>query len=302
MEQKGSHLPESFGKVFEQGRANIAEALARQHGDEDVERVLLSTLREQLPRLRNVAPAEVDNCLSYANVLEDQMHVLIRQRISQSLLGPEAVEVLLAPAATEIRQYHFVGKLALTFDYFDQRFLGATEAKNLRETIFDQGQIVEQALQELLGHIINEVLFDRSERRALRHAASSLAALRGLLAKPLEPSLLKADYTVRRRQFIRQAGWLCLRYYGHVTTDIMGRLLEAKQASYLQANYLWNVTATDDDDQALPRDTAINDGLQALRQKARKRSVAEDWETAAVIEAFFGKSHWKAWRPGEGAG
>jgi quinol monooxygenase YgiN len=42
---------------------------------------------------------------------------------------------------------------------------------------------------------------------------------------------------------------------------------------------------------------AINLELNKLKASARKRSVVEQWETAAVLKAFLARSHWKAWQP-----
>jgi hypothetical protein len=184
-----------------------------------------------------------------------------------------------------------VGELAQTLDYFNQRFLTATEEGSLRETIREQGLAVEQALNGLLGHVVNEVLFDSQERAAMRRTAQALHQLGALLQKPRDQGVLKGDYTIRRRQFIRQAGWLCLRVYGHVTTDLMVDLLNFKQSHYLAG------AVGDDGDDELPLNAAINRELSTLQSPARKRSVSEQWETAAVVKAFLARSHWKAWRP-----
>jgi hypothetical protein len=171
------------------------------------------------------------------------------------------------------------------------RFLTATEERSLRETIREQGLAVEQALNGLLGHVVNEVLFDSQERAAMRRTAQALHQLGALLQKPRDQGVLKGDYTIRRRQFIRQAGWLCLRVYGHVTTDLMVDLLNFKQSHYLAG------AVGGDGDDELPLNAAINRELSTLQSPARKRSVSEQWETAAVVKAFLARSHWKAWRP-----
>ena len=125
----------------------------------------------------------------------------------------------------------------------------------------------------------------------MRRAAQALRQLEALLQRPRDQGVLKAGYTIRRRQFIRQAGWLCLRVYGHVTTDIMVDLLSFKQSHYLAG------AEGDDGDDELPLNAAINRELSTLQSPARKRSVSEQWETAAVVKAFLARSHWKAWRP-----
>jgi len=102
--------------------------------------------------------------------------------------------------------------------------------------------------------------------------------------------VLKADYTIRRRQFIRQAGWLCLRIYGHVTTSTMVHLLDLKHIHYLASG-----GSEDTDDE--PRNDAINRELRTLPTRVRRVAVAEQWETAAIVKAFLARSHWKAWRP-----
>ena len=125
----------------------------------------------------------------------------------------------------------------------------------------------------------------------MRRAAQALRQLEALLQRPRDQGVLKAGYTIRRRQFIRQAGWLCLRVYGHVTTDIMVDLL-----SFKQSHYLASAEGVDGDDDRLSN-TAINRELTKLQAPARKRSVSEQWETAAVVKAFFAKAQWKAWHP-----
>ena len=101
-------------------------------------------------------------------MLEAQLAALVAQRIDEGLLDRQAVVTLLDQGPRAVRQYQFVGELAQTLDYFNQRFLTATEEGTLRKTIREQGLSVEQALNGLLDHVINEVLFDKEERSAMR--------------------------------------------------------------------------------------------------------------------------------------
>lgn len=289
MEEEHNDLPAAFAQTFAAGQAAIAQAQeqARQTGDGQP---LLQTVREHQRRLKELAPALVEQCQSQARELEAQLAALVAQRIDEGLLDRQSVATLLDQGPRAVRQYQFVGELAQTLDYFSQRFLTAAEEGTLRETIREQGLAVEQALHGLLGHAINEVLFDKEERSAMRRTAQELHRLGALLEKSRDAGVLKSDYTVRRRQFIRQTGWLCLRLYGHVTTDVMERLLETKQTHYL-------VGSEEDDSDDLPLVDAINLELNKLKASARKRSVVEQWETAAVLKAFLARSHWKAWQP-----
>ncbi len=286
MEEHQNDLPAAFRQTFEAGQAAIAQVLAQQDGQQ-----LLRVVHEYQRRLTELAPALVDECQSQARELEAQLAALVAQRIDEGLLDRQAVAMLLDQGPRAVRQYQFVGELAQTLDYFNERFLTATEERSLRETIREQGLAVEQALNGLLGHVVNEVLFDSQERAAMRRTAQALHQLGALLQKPRDQGVLKGDYTIRRRQFIRQAGWLCLRVYGHVTTDLMVDLLNFKQSHYLAG------AVGDDGDDELPLNAAINRELSTLQSPARKRSVSEQWETAAVVKAVLARSHWKAWRP-----
>lgn len=262
-----NYLPAAFAQTFEAGQLEIAQVLSQQDGQQ-----LLQVVHEHQRQLKGLAPALVAEC------------------IDDGPLDRQAVATLLDQGPRAVRQYQFVGELAQTLDYFDQRFLSATEEKKLRKTIRAKGLAVEQAINGLLSHVINEVLFDRQERNAMRRTAQELQRLGVLLEQPRESGVLKSDDTVRRRQFIRQTGWLCLRVYGHVTTDIMRRLLETKQAYYLAGS-------EEDDGDDLQLNDAINLELSKLKLPARKRSASEQWETAAVVKAFFAKAQWKAWHP-----
>lgn len=290
MEAQQNYLPAAFAQTFAAGQAAIAQAQeqARQTGDGQP---LLQTVREHQRRLKELAPALVEQCQSQARELEAQLAALVAQRIDEGLLAQQAVATLLDQGPRVVREYQFMGELAQTLDYFSQRFLTATEEGTLWETIREQGLAVEQALHGLLGHAINEVLFDSQERAVMRRAAQALRQLETLLQRPRDQGVLKAGYTIRRRQFIRQAGWLCLRVYCHVTTDIMVDLL-----SFKQSHYLASAEGVDGDDDRLSN-TAINRELTKLQAPARKRSVSEHWETAAVVKAFFAKAQWKAWHP-----
>ena len=290
MEEEHNDLPAAFRQTFAAGQAAIVQAQeqARQTGDGQP---LLQAVREHQLRLKELAPALVEQCQSQARMLEVQLAALVAQRIDEGLLDRQDVATLLDQGPRVVRQYQFVGELAQTLDYFSQRFLTAIEEGTLRETICEQGLAVEQALHGLLGHAINEVLFDSQERAVMRRAAQALRQLEALLQRPRDQGVLKAGYTIRRRQFIRQAGWLCLRVYGHVTTDIMVDLL-----SFKQSHYLASAEGVDGDDDRLSN-TAINRELTKLQAPARKRSVSEQWETAAVVKAFFAKAQWKAWHP-----
>lgn len=286
MEEHQNDLPAAFRQAFAAGQAAIAQAQTQEDGQQ-----LLLTVHKHQRRLLELAPALVGQCEMQACALEGQLAALVAQRIDEGLLDRHAVVTLLDQGPRAVRQYQFVGELAQTLDYFNQRFLTATEERSLRETIREQGLAVEQALNGLLGHVVNEVLFDSQERSAMRRTVQELQRLGKLLEKPRDSGVLKGDYTIRRRQFIRQAGWLCLRVYGHVTTDLMVDLLNFKQSHYLAG-----AEGYDGDDEP-PLNAAINRELSTLQSPARKRSVSEQWETAAVVKAFLARSHWKAWRP-----
>jgi hypothetical protein len=286
MEEHQNDLPAAFRQAFAAGQAAIAQAQTQEDGQQ-----LLLTVHKHQRRLLELAPALVGQCEMQACALETQLAALVAQRIDEGLLDRQAVAMLLDQGPRAVRQYQFVGELAQTLDYFNQRFLTATEEGSLRETIREQGLAVEQALNGLLGHVVNEVLFDSQERSAMRRTVQELQRLGKLLEKPRDSGVLKGDYTIRRRQFIRQSGWLCLRVYGHVTTDLMVDLLNFKQSHYLAG------AEGDDGDDELPLNAAINRELSTLQSPARKRSVSEQWETAAVVKAFLARSHWKAWRP-----
>ena len=286
MEEHQNDLPAAFRQAFAAGQAAIAQAQTQEDGQQ-----LLLTVHKHQRRLLELAPALVGQCEMQACALETQLAALVAQRIDEGLLDRHAVVTLLDQGPRAVRQYQFVGELAQTLDYFNQRFLTATEEGSLRETIREQGLAVEQALNGLLGHVVNEVLFDSQERSAMRRTVQELQRLGKLLEKPRDSGVLKGDYTIRRRQFIRQSGWLCLRVYGHVTTDLMVDLLNFKQSHYLAG------AEGGDGDDELPLNAAINRELSTLQSPARKRSVSEQWETAAVVKAFLARSHWKAWRP-----
>ena len=285
MDDTSQHLPATFRQTFEAGREAIAQAWASNDG-----LGLLQVVSAQQRELRTIAPRLVDDCLRHAGLLEGQLAALVAQRIEEGFLDRQAVDTLLDQGPRALRQYQFVGELAQSLDYFSQRFLSAAEERTLRKTIRTQGLAVEQALNGLLGHVINEVLFDSEERSAMRRTAQELQHLGKLLEKPRDSGVLKSDYTVRRRQFIRQVGWLCLRIYGHVTTDIMVRLLDLKHVHYLTTGG----SAEADDD---PQGDAINRELSTLRTRVRQRAATEQWETAAVVKAFFAKAQWKGWLP-----
>ncbi len=278
MDAHQNELPAVFRQVFEAGQAAIAQA---QKDGQD----LLPVVHEHRRQLKELAPSLVNQCLSQARELEAQLAALV----NQCMLDRQAREMLLEQGPRAIREYQFAGELAQTLGYFNQRFLTATEERALRKTVREQGLVVEQALNGLLGHVINEVLFDSQERTAMRRTAQALRQLGALLEKPWDTGVLKADYTIRRRQFIRQTGLLCLRIYGHVTTDLMVGLLHFKQSHYLAG-------AEVEDDDELRLNVAINRELSKLPPLARKRSVKEQWATAAVVNAFLDRSHWKAWR------
>lgn len=279
-----NELPPVFRQIFEAGRAAIAQA---QEDGQD----LLPVVRENLCRLQELAPVLVDQCLSQARKLEGQLEALINQCIFERRLDRQAGEMLLDQRPRAVRRYQFAGELAQTLDYFNYRFLTTTEERALRETVREQGLAVEQALNGLLGHVINEVLFDSQERTVMRRTAQALRQLGAILQKPRDQGVLKVDYTIRRRQFIRQAGWLCLRVYGHVTTSVMVDLLDFKHF-----HYFFGAEDVEGGNHALSN-SAINRELSRLQSPACKRSVSEQWETAAVVKAFLEPSHWKAWRP-----
>ena len=169
-----NELPPVFRQIFEAGQAAIAQA---QEDDQD----LLPVVHENLCRLQELAPALVRQCLDQARELEARLAALVAQRIREGLLDRQAVAKLLDQGPRAIREYQFAGELAQTLDYFNQRFLTASEERTLRENIREHGLIVEQALDGLLGHVINEVLFDRRERAVMRRTAQMLHELGVLL-------------------------------------------------------------------------------------------------------------------------
>lgn len=183
MEEHQNDLPAAFRQAFAAGQAAIAQAQTQEDGQQ-----LLLTVHKHQRRLLELAPALVGQCEMQACALETQLAALVAQRIDEGLLDRHAVVTLLDQGPRAVRQYQFVGELAQTLDYFNQRFLTATEEGSLRETIREQGLAVEQALNGLLGHVVNEVLFDSQERSAMRRTVQELQRLGKLLEKPGIPA------------------------------------------------------------------------------------------------------------------
>ena len=71
MDDTSQHLPETFRQAFAAGQAAIAQAKeqARQTGDGQP---LLQAVREHQRRLKELAPALVEQCQSQARELEAQ--------------------------------------------------------------------------------------------------------------------------------------------------------------------------------------------------------------------------------------
>ncbi len=283
-------LPTTFRNNFEQAKAQLAKAQAVAGPQIDTEhgRQLLHSAIQATQELKVQAPELVGGCLDFAITLEDSLVMLLKEKDWKRQLPAGYAHYMCADWRRALRKFHFAGEMALHLNYFRERYLSAAEDGELRKTIQQQGAAVEQAIDNLLGHVINEVIFEAQERTALRQAAHALARFRA--ASPNVGGLTKDDLTVRRRQYIRVVGLLCLRIYGHCTTDLMVRLLELKQAYYLQA-----CDDKDEDGAMLAREKSINRELIRLRTLAMKRARNEDWETAPLVEAFFSSAQWKAW-------
>lgn len=288
-------LPATFRSNFEQAKVQIAEAvtvLDPQPGTER-DRPLLHRVAEATRELQGLAPELAGECKRFTIALESSLDALLQQKVSEGLLTQHYVDDMRAPWRSALRQFHFTGEMALHLDYFREHYLSAAEDGELRKTLQEHGAAVEQAIERLLDHVVNEVLFEAPERTALRQAAHALARFR--TAAPKAGGLTKDDITVRRRQFIRVVGLLCLRLYGHCTTDLMARLLELKAAHYLLAD-------DDEDDAMLASEKAINRELGRLPIQAKARARSENWETAPLVLAFFSRAQWKAWEPPGNAG
>lgn len=283
-------LPATFRSTYEQAKGQIAEAvtvLDSQPGNER-DRPLLHRVAEATRELQGLAPELAGECLRFAIALESNLGALLQQKVGEGQLTQRYADDMLTPWRSALRQFHFTGEMALRLDYFREHYLSAAEDSELRKTLQEQGAEVEQAIERLLNHVVSEVLFEAPERTALCQAAQALARFRN--AAPKAGGLTKDDVTVRRRQFIRVVGLLCLRLYGHCTTDQMARLLELKAAHYLLAD-------DDEDDEMLASEKAINRELGRLPMQAKARARSENWETAPLVLAFFSRAQWKAWEP-----
>ena len=288
-------LPATFRSNFEQAKTQIAETVAAldlQPGT-GRERPLLHRVALATRELQALAPELTNDCLNFAIAQENNLDALLQQKVGENQLTQDYADDMRAPWRSTLRTFHFVGEMALLLDYFREHHLTAAEDGELRKVLEEQGAAVEQAIERLLNHVVSEVLFEAPERTALRQAAHALARFRN--AAPKAGGLTKDDVTVRRRQFIRVVGLLCLRLYGHCTTDLMARLLELKAAHYLLSD-------DDEDDEMLASEKAINRELGRLPNQAKARARSESWETAPLILAFFSRAQWKAWEPPGNAG
>ncbi len=292
MSTSTSLLPTTFRSTFERAKTELVAALAAldaQPGSEH-EHALCRQLDRGTQDLLALSPDLAYECLGFAHSLESNLVALVEQKIAEHQLEPSDAYNLRTPLRRALRAFHFTGEMALLLDYFREHYLSATEDGNLRKMLREQGQVVEETIERLLGHVVSEVCLEAQERTALREAARALQRFRTVT--PTDGGLTKDDHTVRRRQFIRVVGLLCLRLYGHCTTDVMARLLELKTAHYLQP-----YGSEDENNEDVASDDAINRELAKLKLLARRRAQVENWENGALVEAFFGRSHWKAWRP-----
>lgn len=285
-------LPPTFRSDYERTKTQIAETLAAldpQHSTEGA-RALLHWVALATRELQALAPELANECLSFANALENNLDTLLQLKVAEGQLTQDYADDMRPPWWGTLRAFHFTGEMALLLDYFREHYLTAAEEGELRETLLEKGAAVEQAIERLLAHVVSEVRFEAKERTALRQAANALARFRA--SPPGTSGLTKDDLTVRRRQFIRVVGLLCLRLYGHCTTDLMARLLEFKAAHYLLADDSGN-----EDDEIPASEKAINRELGRLKTQANARARAEAWDTAPLVHAFFKRSHWKTWQP-----
>lgn len=283
-------LPPEFRNTFENAKVTFACAHDRKAEQDENQRPLAFRIKDTTKKLRSLVPDLSEDCQFFTTTLENNLEALAEEQVSTERIAPSYAEGLRAPGRRELRALHFTGELVLLLDYFRERYLPAHEDSELRSTLTKQGQAVEGAIERMLGHAVSELWFEAKERTALRQAAQALRRFRESAEDA--GGLTKADETVRRRQFIRVVGLLCLRIYGHCTTDLMSCLLEMKSAYHLMP------TATEDDENDLPAsDKSINRELDTLKRKAQTRARAERWETAELIDAFFARYQWKAWRP-----
>lgn len=287
-------LPATFRSNFEQAKGQIAEAFVALGPQPDPagKRALLDRVAQATRELQALAPEVTEECLGFAGTLEDNLNALLQQKAGERQLTERYADDMQDLLRCALRAFHFVGEMVLHLDYFREHYLTAAEDGELRKVIQEQGAAVEQAIERLLDHVVSEIRFEARERNALRQAAQTLAHFRTLA--PEAGGLTKDDQTVRRRQFIRVTGLLCLRLYGHCTTDLMARLLELKASHYLQD--------TDRDDEMLTQDKAINRELGRLKTQAKTRARSEGWETSPLVLAFFSRAQWKAWTPPASAG
>lgn len=285
-------LPPTFRSTFESTKTELAEAQVTQDLQTDPEsaRRLLHRVAQATRELQALAPELASECLGFAITLENNLDALLQQKVGEDQLTRHYADEMREPWRSALRALHFVGEMALLLDYFREHYLTAAEDGELRKTLQEQGAAVEQAIERLLAHVVSEVRFEARERTALRQAAQALARFR--TSAPEAGGLTKDDPTVRRRQFIRAVGLLCLRLYGHCTTDMMARLLEFKAAYYLQPD-----DGEAEDDETPASEKAINRELGKLKTQAKARARTEAWETTPLVHAFFSRAQWRAWLP-----
>lgn len=191
------------------------------------------------------------------------------------------------------RRLAYYSEIARVLYYFRDRseYLTYDRMKEHRKTIVEGSLAVRVAIDDLLSHVVSEVLFSRDDLQRLRRLAVETTKIASLSLRPGRglDGLLPEDETFVRRQFIALVCQVALQIFGHVTREPLEAFLTLKTDHERRHNYVpWRADADDLADDAAQKLEAsitklLNRAIEKAYENAEKRAAKEGWRTLDLI-------------------
>lgn len=288
---------QQFRDVYESGLQTIAETKAapppKAHEHSQVVQEAVAT------SLHNLKQTQLGQELYRETELGNQLRQFEDRLLVLAGELPAKVEASMPPvvwASDAIcrleREYEYYGEMGRILHYFRNRseYLTHSRLEHHRASIIEGSRDVGAAINDLLSHVVSEVLFSKDDLRRLRRLADEASNIGTLTLRPGRDldSLLPEDDTFVRRQFIALTCQLALRLFGHITRRPLDAFLSLKSANEVREGYArWREGADDDQDVEVTSESSItrllNRSIESAYRRAEKRAAKENWPTLEII-------------------
>jgi hypothetical protein len=278
----------------------LVEIGIRQGHDDSKRRAVLGTALELLPEHDFTDSADLDDVFT---LLDDKLVEMVdvikgyggdrlaRVKLPCPLDGRDYVDQLNAQIARDERRFLFEGGIReKLYQYRDQGVaMVAADRRRLLKKLYSGIDQVRESIIALNAYLVVTDSFALEQNRLIEQMLQTGGDVEVLYDTVLTAegeasitSLLKANGYQLRTQFTVACGRLCLRLFGHVSDEILQKLLMLKSIDYLNR---WDIELAPDGVLEAERKRLERD-INAALSRMPARSKQENWPVLPLLQLF----------------